>query len=344
MYNNSVDMYNNNTTTATGNDVATYSAPSGFPTYDQYVQQQVAAAAAAAQQYNTSKSDGGLVGTAATYKLQCYQQQQTVMTAGLLPLKPQEVAQQAQQTQQLQPQQLPQLIPTVSQPAAVAATSLTTAQPLFNTQIVTQHTQVSNPSQQQQGTTPVAVTTSGIYIAPPANLAPLPPPHITPEIVAAAAAAAARTIPGTDTTTPTPLLQNPLATPLQLQALPVYQPQANTLIQQSQTASTMISQQQGGGAVIQPGYVQQSILPNQLRPLQQNAGVLIQQHCYVPIPTTAAAGAATTNLQYNVVQQPILATLPPPPPVPNEEKGLPENWRTAQDPAGKIYYYHCITK
>ena len=49
-------------------------------------------------------------------------------------------------------------------------------------------------------------------------------------------------------------------------------------------------------------------------------------------------------MQYNIVQQPALATLPPPPPASNEEKGLPENWRTARDPAGKIYYYHCITK
>lgn len=341
---------------AASSGASAYSNATGFPTYDQYIQQQTVAAVAA-QQYSTSKADGGLVGTA-TYKLQCYPQQPSVVTTGLVPLKTQEVQQQTQQQQQqlqqqqiqqqqMQSQQLPhpqQLIPTVSQPAAVAATSLTTAQPLFNSQIVLQHTQVSNPSQQQQPTTPSTVVTSGIFIPPPTNLAPLPPPHITPEIAAAAAAAVAaatRTIPGADATAPTPLLQNPLV-PLQLQALPVYQPQQ--AIQQPQATNTMISQQPGGGAVLQQGYVQQNVLPNQLRPLQQqqSAGVLIQQQCYVPVPTTATG--ATASMQYNVVQQPTLATLPPPPPLSNEEKGLPENWRTARDPAGKIYYYHCITK
>ena len=36
-----------------------------------------------------------------------------------------------------------------------------------------------------------------------------------------------------------------------------------------------------------------------------------------------------------------LASLPPPPPT---DLSLPQNWRTARDPQGKVYYYHVITR
>ena len=234
-----------------------------------------------------------------------------MITTGLVPLKPQTVTQQTQQQPQPLMQQL--ALPAISQTttASISGVPLATAGQLYGSQIILQPTQVSN-----------------FFPATPSNLPPLPPP---PNMLAAAAAAAAAAATGTLSTAEgvaqNQLLPNPLA-PLQLQALPVYQPQTNAVMQQQAGNAAIVPQQQGGEAFIQQGY---GILPGQLRPLdqlQQSGGMLIQQQCYVP--TTAAITG--------------LATLPPPPPVSNEEKGLPENWRTARDPAGKIYYYHSITK
>ena len=242
--------------------------------------------------------------------MQCYPPQPLFTTTGLLPLKPQTVNQQAQQ-QQPQPLMQQLTLPAVSQGNTAAGVPLAAAGQLYGSQIVLQPTQV--PS---------------FFPTAPSTLAPLPPPPNVLAAAAAAAAAATNTLSTAEGVAQNQLIPNPIA-PLQLQALPVYQPQASAVIQQQQAANAAaIVPQQGGGALIQQSYVQQGILPGQLRPLDQNAGLLIQQQCYVPTTATITG----------------LASLPPPPPVSSEEKGLPENWRTARDPAGKIYYYHSITK